>query len=331
VSAVPNSSPLIALAQIRRLDLVPAILQPVLIPPAVAREIAPSIPVLPHWATVRVPRIRPSVLSSPGLLGDGEREAIALAVELGAAAIVLDDRPARRQAERAGLNVIGTLGLLLEAKRKGFVTTVRPELDKLVATSFFLSRPLYERLLELAGEFEAIRAGDRRTEAFDIRQAERSHVEEIALAHRDSIQSIGPAYYRQEIVAAWQEAIDGRLYLTAMNAGEVFFIAVGHLDGKTAVLGFASDYRIEGRTHGASVYVRGRSARQGIGSALLAKAEAHAISNGAASIEIEASLAGVAFYQANGFIEVGRGETRLTTGRSMECVFMRKELAAVTP
>lgn len=124
----------------------------------------------------------------------------------------------------------------------------------------------------------------------------------------------------------WQEAIEGQLYLKAMDGGEVFFIAVGDIDGRRAVLGFASDYCIEGKRHGSSVYVRGRSARQGIGSALMAKAEAHAIETGATSIEIEASLAGVAFYQANGFIEVMRGETRLTTGRTMECVFMRKNL-----
>jgi ribosomal protein S18 acetylase RimI-like enzyme len=116
-----------------------------------------------------------------------------------------------------------------------------------------------------------------------------------------------------------------------MDGGEVFFIALGNVGGKRAVLGFASDYRIEGQRHGTSVYVRGRSARQGIGSALLAKAEALAIEAGATSIEIEASLAGVDFYRANGFIEVGRGETRLTTGRAMTCVFMRKELSAATP
>jgi hypothetical protein len=63
-----------------------------------------------------------------------------------------------------------------------------------------------------------------------------------------------------------------------------------------------------------------------LSSALLAVAEAHAIETGATSIEIEASLAGVAFYKANGFVEVGRGETRLSTGRSIECVFMRKDL-----
>jgi GNAT superfamily N-acetyltransferase len=163
--------------------------------------------------------------------------------------------------------------------------------------------------------------------AYEIRRAEPSDVNEIALAHRDSIQSIGPSYYPEEIVMYWQEAIEGQLYLKAMDGGEVFLIAVGDIEGRRAVLGFASDYCIEGQRHGSSVYVRGRSARQGIGSALLAKAEAHAVETGATSIEIEASLAGVAFYKANGFVEIGRGEARLTTGRSMECVFMRKDLA----
>ena len=166
--------------------------------------------------------------------------------------------------------------------------------------------------------------------AFEIRRAEPSDVDEIALAHRDSIQSIGPAFYSPEVVEYWQEAITGELYLKAMEAGEVFFIAVGVVDGRSAVLGFSSDYCIEGQKHGTSVYVRGRSARQGVGSALLAAAEADAVSRGATSIEVDASLAGVAFYGAKGFVEVGRGETRLTTGRSMECIFMRKDLAAIS-
>ena len=92
------------------------------------------------------------MLTSRGRLGDGEWEAIALSVELGASAILIDDRPARRLAEAAGLNVIGTLGLLLEAKRQGHVKTIRAELDKLLETSFFLSQQLYDQLLRLAGE-----------------------------------------------------------------------------------------------------------------------------------------------------------------------------------
>jgi GNAT superfamily N-acetyltransferase len=168
------------------------------------------------------------------------------------------------------------------------------------------------------------------TGAFEIRRAERSDVDEIARVHRDSIQSIGSAFYSPEVVECWQEAITGELYLNAMDAGEIFFVAVGAVNGGSAALGFSSDYCIEGRKHGTSVYVRGRSARHGVGSALLAAAEANAVSRGATSIEIDASLAGVAFYRANGFVEVGRGETRLTTGRAMECIFMRKDLAAIS-
>ena len=58
------------------------------------------------------------------------------------------------------------------------------------------------------------------TGAFEIRRAEPPDVYAMALAHRDSIQSIGPAFYSPEVVECWQEAIGGQLYLEAMDAGE---------------------------------------------------------------------------------------------------------------
>lgn len=149
-------------------------------------------------------------------------------------------------------------------------------------------------------------------------------------ADRDADRNQG-ASRPDDVVAWWQEAIEGRLYLKAMDGGDVFFIAPRKRRRQAHRPRFASDYCIEGQRQGTSVYVRGRSARQGIGSALLARAEARAVETGATSIEIEESLAGVDFYRANGFIEVGRGETRLTTGRSMECVFMRKNLPRSVP
>lgn len=109
-----------------------------------------------------------------------------------------------------------------------------------------------------------------------------------------------------------------------MEGAEVFFIAIGPVDGKPAVLGFAS-HRVDAQD-GASVYVRGIAARHGIGTKLLRLAEDHARARGAASINIQASLAGVPFYLANGFEEVGRGEAVPMTGRSMPCVFMRRLL-----
>lgn len=165
-------------------------------------------------------------------------------------------------------------------------------------------------------------------EQIDIRRAERSDVDAIAEVHRDSIQSIGCDFYPANDVDAWQQGLSGDLYLGAMEAGEIFFIATGTVDGAPLVLGFASDYHIGGATHGTSVYVRGIAARRGIGTALLRRAEAHAVASGAQTIQIEASLAGVEFYRANGFTEIRRGETRLKSGYPMVCVLMRKALVA---
>lgn len=161
---------------------------------------------------------------------------------------------------------------------------------------------------------------------FEARRAHPSDADDIALAHRDSIRSIGPQFYPPNVVDDWAEGLTGDVYLKAMERGEVFFIATRKVAGKELVLGFASDYCIEGSTHGTSVYVRGDAARRGIGSALVRLAEAHAVTRGATSIHVEASLAGMEFYKANGFTEVGRGETRLMSGRPIACVFMRKDL-----
>jgi GNAT superfamily N-acetyltransferase len=159
-------------------------------------------------------------------------------------------------------------------------------------------------------------------------RADPSDADAIAEAHRDSIRSVGPAFYPQTVVDDWGHAITPDLYVRAMAGGEVFFMAVGEIEDKAAVLGFATDYCIEGAEHGTSVYVGGMAARHGVGSALFRLAEARAISRGATSIKVEASLAGVEFYKANGFVETARGETRLTSGRSIACVFMRKTLAS---
>jgi hypothetical protein len=64
---------------------------------------------------------------------------------------------------------------------------------------------------------------------------------------------------------------------------------------------------------------------------LFRTAEAAAIAAGGTGIHVDASLAAVEFYTANGFEEVGRGEHRLWSGRSMACVFMEKHLTAAGP
>jgi putative acetyltransferase len=165
---------------------------------------------------------------------------------------------------------------------------------------------------------------------FEIRRARLADVDEIAAAHVDSIRSIGARYYEADIVSDWVARLEGGLYLDAMARGEVFFIAVGQPGDDPDVLGFSS-HRIDENEHRTAVYVRGKAARLGIGSALYRAAEAAAVAADARSIHIDASLAAVEFYKANGFEEVGRGEHHLRSGRPMACVFMRKYLSATRP
>ncbi len=166
--------------------------------------------------------------------------------------------------------------------------------------------------------------GDR----YEIRRAQPSDADAIAAAHLDSIRSIGPRFYPPEAVDDWSAGLTPDLYVRVMEEdGEVFFIAAGAIDEQPEVIGFAT-HRVEGGRHGTSVYVRGAAARRGIGTALFRLAEADALASGATSLQIEASLAGVEFYKANGFEETARGNIRLMSGRSIACVFMQKALAA---
>jgi predicted nucleic acid-binding protein len=153
--AVSDASPLIVFHQINRLELVNAVLGEILIPPAVASEIAPSLGNLPPWMRVsELPAVR-DPFPWGSTLDRGETEVIALALEVSSSQIVLDDRPARRAAEQLGLFVVGSLGLLLDAHRQGFIGTVRENLDAMIEAGFYVGRSLYEEVLTLANELGA--------------------------------------------------------------------------------------------------------------------------------------------------------------------------------
>ena len=148
---IANSSPIIALQRIGSVDLLHRLFAEVLIPPAVAREIGSAL-VLPAWIVEHslAQPIGPEILRAS--LGPGESEAISLALELGAARVIIDERPARRIAQTLKLPVIGTLGVLLACKRRGFIPFVRRNLDALVEAGFRIAPKLHDRVLRDAGE-----------------------------------------------------------------------------------------------------------------------------------------------------------------------------------
>jgi predicted nucleic acid-binding protein len=85
-------------------------------------------------------------------LGAGESEAISLALELGVEQLLVDERGARRLAQAVGLSVIGTLGGLLAAKRKGMIAAVGPPVQDLLGRGFWIAPDLVRRALAAASE-----------------------------------------------------------------------------------------------------------------------------------------------------------------------------------
>jgi uncharacterized protein len=153
-AVVADTSPLIALHQIGQLQLLERLFGEVLVPPAVAREAAPSLPEPPAWIRTVTPTqpIGSEVLRAS--LGPGESEALSLALELRADIVILDDRQARRLASGLGLHVAGTGGILLRAKRAGFIPAVRPLVEQLLAFDFHLSQTIRNEILAAADEAE---------------------------------------------------------------------------------------------------------------------------------------------------------------------------------
>jgi predicted nucleic acid-binding protein len=162
LEVICNTSPLQYLHQIDQLEILPALTGNVLVSPAVLDEVAegkahgvdlPDLSCL-SWIEVRSPV---SALAQPLVtdLGPGETQVLMLALETPKSIVILDDRLARRIAEVRGIPVIGTLGLLLNAKRAGIIKEVKPSLDRLQNLSFRLSAQTRAAVLELAGEIES--------------------------------------------------------------------------------------------------------------------------------------------------------------------------------
>jgi uncharacterized protein len=157
VIVASDSSPLIAFSSVDHLDLMQLLFDTVIIPVSVRDEVmgtaAKIAGELPSFIRVEPVAAELPVRFLKLNLHAGESEAIALALERGIQGIILDDKQAREIAAELGLKVIGTLGLLILAKRKGFLSEVRPVMAQIIErVNFRIAPSVLNRALSLIDE-----------------------------------------------------------------------------------------------------------------------------------------------------------------------------------
>jgi predicted nucleic acid-binding protein len=164
VIIVSDTSPITNLAAISQLDLLQKLYTGIIIPTAVYNEMVKVNKVVPGAIEVQtLPWIKKQVVvdsqrvifiqENAENIDLGEAEAIILALELKADLLLMDERRGRIVASSYGLQIIGLLGVLLQAKRKNLIPSVKILMDQLIEQADFrVSNQLYTTILQSAGE-----------------------------------------------------------------------------------------------------------------------------------------------------------------------------------
>jgi uncharacterized protein len=158
-----NTSPLQYLHQLRQLEILPALTGGITVPATVARELEAGravgwdVPDLSQisWINTRIPASAPVLPLAAGL-GPGEAGVLALALESPGAMVIVDDGVARRAADLLNIPFTGTLGLLLDAKKRGLIPAIAPILSELDRLRFRVSVATRAAVLKLAGESTSV-------------------------------------------------------------------------------------------------------------------------------------------------------------------------------
>lgn len=146
---ISDTSCFIVLTNIGELDLLQRIYGSVITTPEVATEYGQT---LPGWVEVKAAGDKHLQKVLELQVDRGEASAIALAMEIPDSTLILDDYKARKIAEKLGLEITGTIGVIIKAKLNGIIPSIKPYLDKISKTDFRLSSELEQLALRQAGE-----------------------------------------------------------------------------------------------------------------------------------------------------------------------------------
>lgn len=146
---ISDTSCLILLEKIGELDLLNKLFGIIITTSEVATEF--GLP-LPSWFEIRQPINKKYQTIIEASVDKGEASAIALAVELEDCLLIIDDLKGRKFAQQLGLTIIGTIGIIVDAKLSGIIPSVKPILTKIKTTNFRISHQLEILILKRAGD-----------------------------------------------------------------------------------------------------------------------------------------------------------------------------------
>ncbi|MDR0963923.1 MAG: DUF3368 domain-containing protein [Clostridium sp.] len=152
---VSNSTPIIVLSNINKLDILQKLYGVVHIPYAVMQEVSVKANHFMQdnpWLRMDYVKDKLAQDAFSVSLHSGEVEAILLTRQLEADLLILDDGLARKYAKRLNILITGTIGVILQAKNRGIISSVKPVLSNLIDSGFYLSEQVLGEILTIANE-----------------------------------------------------------------------------------------------------------------------------------------------------------------------------------
>lgn len=158
LKVVSNTTPVLSLLKIGRLEILRELYGEILVPQAVFEEIEAGKNKLFYQDLSLISWVKIEEVQNKNSLAyfldldKGEAEAIALAVETNADLLIIDEKLGRFHAKHAGLKITGTIGVLLKAKSHGIIQQIQPLLIELRNSSTWISGKFFSEIIDLAGE-----------------------------------------------------------------------------------------------------------------------------------------------------------------------------------
>jgi len=147
---IADTSCLIALSKLKLLDALKTLYSNTSITPTISKEFNEP---LPKWVKIQEPKNKNYQRILENILDKGEASAIALALDYDDVLLILDDLKGRKEAQKIGFKITGTLGILHKCKQSGIIYKIKPSIEKLKKSGFRISQKVEEVLLNANDEF----------------------------------------------------------------------------------------------------------------------------------------------------------------------------------